>query len=363
MELLVIISQVFLYVCFSVLAGSFLLLLIPESQRPDVKIPKYLLLASAVALPIFAFVPVLDITLFIAPRLGLFESFKIVLTTYTVGTAWSFTHIGSILLVLVVGMMRPNEKRIAAFLGILLTFGLMLSIAWSSHAGSMVPLKGITGHFIHLSAVSIWVGVVLIVGWFAVNHNHWLEFLNWFSKVAIGCLAATAISGIVLMNIMVDGYTDSWMVSYGQGLLIKHLFLLPLIFYALINGVIVKYQLSKNAAFNPIPWIRLESLILLVIFTITAFFTQQAPAHDNYLTNDAVSSLFRLFHDGVIDPSSTVGFAVNLPVVYFFLPSILFIGLMLLSIYKKASLLLPFLFSCLFVGCIYCMLMISVVVR
>ena len=131
---------------------------------------------------------------------------------------------------------------------------------------------GITSDFIHLAAVSIWVGILLIVGWCSVNHENWLKFLSWFSMVAISCLVATALSGVLLMDILVDGYIDSWMVSYGQGLLIKHLFLLPVVFYALVNGFIVKFKLSKNPTFNPIPWIRVEGFILFVIFTITAIF-------------------------------------------------------------------------------------------
>ncbi|WP_249869576.1 copper resistance D family protein [Oceanobacillus saliphilus] len=363
MDILVMISQVLLYVCFSILAGSFLLQLIPSTYRPDVKIPTNYLLISAIMVPIFAFVPVLDTTLFIAPRLGFGEAIKTVLLSYTVGNAWNFTVIGSVLLVLVIALMRSNEKRTSAFIALGLTFGLMLSVAWSSHAGVMEPLMGITGHFIHLAAISVWVGVVLVVGWFATNHHHWLTFLSWFSKVAIGCLVATALSGILLMDILVDGYANSWMVSYGQGLLIKHLFLIPLVFYAFLNGIVVKNLLSKDASFNPIPWIRLEGIILFVIFTMTAFFTQQSPPHGNSLTNDDVSPLFRLFHGGIIDSSSTIGFTINIEIVYFFLLSILFLGLIIWSIYKKASIIITFLLSCLLVVNIYIMLMISVVVR
>ena len=181
--------------------------------------------------------------------------------------------------------------------------------------------------------------------------------------VAISSLVATAFSGLLLMDIMVDGYIDSWMVSYGQGLLIKHLFLLPVVFYALVNGFIVKYKLSKDATFNPIPWIRVEGFILFVIFTITAIFSQQSPPHGNYLTSDAVSPLFRLFHSDVIDAGSTIGFVVNLNTVGFFFLSILFMGLMVLSFFKKASIIISFLFSCLFVMSIYFMLMMTVVIR
>ncbi len=363
MDLLIIISQALLYLCFSVLAGGFILQLVPKQYRPDLKIPKRLLLISGMALPIFAFIPVLDIALFMAPRFGLFESLKMVLTTYTAGTLWNFTLFGSIILVLLIAMARPAEKDRFAFLGGVLTFALMLTIAWSSHAGSMDRIMGITSDFIHLAAVSIWVGILLIVGWCSVNHENWLKFLGWFSVVSISCLVVTALSGVLLMDMLVDDYTDSWVIPYGQGLLIKHLFLLPVIFYALVNGGIVKFKLTKNPKFNPIPWIRVEGLILLVIFTITAFFTQQAPAHGSYLTNDAVSPLFGMFHGDIINTGSTIGFVVNGNTVIFFFLTILFVGLMLLSFFKKASIGVSFLFSCLFVTSIYLMIMMTVVVR
>ena len=363
MDIVVIISQVLLYVCFSVLVGSFILLLVPSKYRPDIKIPKRLLLMSAITLPVFVFIPVLDITLYIAPRLGLFESLKIVLTTYTVGTAWNFTLLGSCVLILLIALARSTEKSTFAILGALLTFGLILTVAWSSHASSNDQMVGTISHFIHLAAVSIWVGVLLIIGWCSLNHKNWLEFLSWFSMVAFGCLVATALSGLILMDAMVDGYIDSWLVSYGQGLLIKHLFLLPVVFYALLNGFIVKYMISKDATFNPIPWIRAEGFILFVIFTITAIFSQQSPPHGNYLMSDAVSPLFRLLHNDVIDSGSTIGFVVNLNTVYFFFLSILFMGLIVLSFFKKASIIISFLFSCLFVMSIYLMLMITVVIR
>jgi len=363
MDIVVIISQALLYVCFAILVGSFILLLVPSKYRPDIQIPKRLLLVSAVTLPVFAFLPVLSITLYIAPRLGLFESLKIVLTTYKVGTAWDFTLLGSIVLVLLIALARSTEKRAFAMLGALLTFGLILTISWSSHASSINPVLGITSHFIHLAAVSIWVGILLIVGWCSLNYKNWLEFLSWFSTVAFGCLFATAFSGLLLMDTMVDGYINSWMVSYGQGLLIKHLFLLPLVFYALVNGFIVKYKISKDATFNPIPWVRVEGFILFVIFIITAVFSLQSPPHGNYLTSEEVSPLFRLFHDSIINSSNTIGFVVNLQTVSFFFLSILLSGLMVISFFKKASIIVSFLLSCLFVMSIYVMLMVTVVIR
>ncbi len=363
MDILVIISQVLLYLCFSLLAGSFLLLLIPGKYRPWLKIPKLLLVMGTITVPIAAFVPVWDIILFIAPRLGLLESIKIVLTTYTAGTAWDFTLLTSIILILLIAFAKSTEKTSFASLGLLLTFGLILTVAWSSHAGSLDPQIGMISDFIHLVAVSIWVGILLIIGWFSINHDHWLKFLSWFSVVALFCLSATILSGLFMMDIIVEDYIDSWMVSYGQGLLLKHLFMLPILFYALVNGLIIKYKISKNSMFNPTPWIRLESLILFTIFMITAIYSQQPPPHGNYLTSDAISPLFRFFNDSLIDAGSTIDFVVNSNTVIFFFLSIFLFGLLVVSFFRKASILISFLFSCLFVTSIYTMLMVTVVIR
>jgi putative copper export protein len=363
MDILVIISQALLYLCFSVLAGSFILLLIPGKYRPDLNIPKRLLLAGAALVPVFTFIPVLDITLYIAPRLGFLESVKIVLTTYTVGTAWNFTFFGSIVLLLLIALAKPGEKKMSAVLGALLTFGLILTVAWSSHAGAIDPVIGMVSDFVHLAAASIWVGILLMVGWCSLNHKNWLAFLNWFSPVAAGCLAAIVLSGVFLMETLVDGYIHSWMVSYGQGLLLKHLFILPLLFYALANGVIVKYRLSKDADFSPVPWVRVESILLVVIFTITANFSQQSPPHGNFMSSEAVSPLFRLFHGDIIDAGSSIGFVVNLNTVGFFFLSLLSMGLIAVSYFKKAPIFISFLFSCLLVISIYLMIMVTVVIR
>lgn len=357
------ISQALLYVFFSVLVGSFILLLVPNTYRPELKISKRLLLISAIAIPVLAFLPVLESIVYISPRLGLLESFKIVLITYTAGNAWIFTLLGSVVLVLLLSLTRFQEKNLYPFLGAFVTFSIMLTIAWSSHAGAVDPIIGIISDFLHLAAVSIWVGILLIVAWCSTNRNNWLEFLSWFSMVAFGCLTATALSGLFLMEVMVDSYIDSWMVSYGQGLLVKHLFLLPLIFYAVANSLLVKYKLSKDASFNPIPWVRGEGFILLTIFMITAVFSQQSPPHGNYLTSDTVSPLFRLFHTDFIDASHTIGFVVNVNTVLCLFLALLCVGLMVLSFLKKTSIVVSFLFSCLFVSSVYLMIMVTVAIR
>lgn len=366
MVILVGISQALLYVSFSILIGYMVLMLVPSKLRPAIRMPVNVLAMSTVFIPVMTFIPVLSITLYIGRRLGFFEALKIVLMTHTIGTAWCATLLLSIVLFgLIIMAARTNSigKVPFALVGVLVTIGLVFTVAWSSHAGAVNPALGILSDFIHLLAVSVWVGVILVVGWFSRNTENWSQFLGWFTFVALSCLGATAISGFLLLDVLVDGYSDAWMVSYGQGLLMKHLMLIPLIFYALVNGLFVKYKVANDSTFNPLPGVRVEGFILLTIFMLTAFFSQQSPPHGYFLTSDAVSPLFKMFHSDVIDASSTIGFVGNGMGIALFFGSIILYGLQVLAFFKKAPILISFLISCLFVGSVYVTIMLSITVQ
>ncbi len=362
MSLLLVLSQLVLYVCLAVLTGSFIVMMVPERYRPDVTIKKSYLIILAICIPFVSFVPVLESLLIISPRIGLWDGLQLVFTTYTVGTAWVFTISGAVLLLLFLLVARITEKRVLGLIGLFLSFWLMLTIALSSHAASMDGVIGIVSDFVHLAAASIWAGVILVIGWCSTNYRNWNAFLNWFTMMAVSCLFAIVVSGLLLMGTLVDDYQDAWLVSYGQGLLIKHLFLLPLFFYALINGFLIKYLVSKNASFNPLPWVRLEGIVLFIIFTVTAVYSQQPPANGNYLSSDMISPLFRIFHGDSIDANSTIHFAPGEYSIYLFFIIITLIGFTIASFLKRLPLFISFLCSCLVVVGIYITIMISITV-
>jgi putative copper export protein len=54
------------------------------------------------------------------------------------------------------------------------------------------------------------------------------------------------------MTVVVDykDYMNSWMLPYGQALLIKHLLIIPLIIYAFINSVFIRRELKKECSFQ-----------------------------------------------------------------------------------------------------------------
>ena len=77
MILLGIISEALLYICFSVLIGSFFLSLVPEAYRPTIHVKKGILMMAASGIAIFSFIPVLQLIFIRLPRNGITASISI----------------------------------------------------------------------------------------------------------------------------------------------------------------------------------------------------------------------------------------------------------------------------------------------
>ena len=143
-----------------------------------------------------------------------------------------------------------------------------------------------------------------MAGWLSTNHNNWEKFLKWFTPIAILCVLTTMGTGLYLMNLMVgfDEYTNGWKLTYGQALLLKHIFIIPLLAFAFINSILIKRRLKNDSTFNPIPWIKAESLVVLFIFTATSVLGQTSPPKDLETTFALVgpSKLFDFLYPGNI---------------------------------------------------------------
>ena len=366
MDILVSISQALLYICLSILLGTFLLNVVPVKLRPAFFVPPKWLIISSAVIPLLTFVPVLYIILYISPRLGFIRALEVVITQYTIGIAWSFTFLLSsfLIFVMIIAHRANKMSRVSInVFSIFITLGVIVTIAWASHASAVNMTLGIISDSIHLVAVCVWVGVVLIVAWFSTNTENWSNFLSWFSLVAISCFGATAISGFLLLDVLVPDYVDSWIVSYGQGLFIKHLFILPLLFYAAINGLLVKYKLSIDSTYNPLRGIKVESVILLSIFTLTAFFSQSSPPHGSFVNKEAISPLFELFHDVTSSTTNGLQFVSNGIAIAFVFGSMVLLGLNLFAYIKKAPVWLLYFLVVLFISCIYITFMLSVAIK
>lgn len=366
MQLIVSFSQIILYIALAILFGTFVLTIVPEKLRPAITVHKKVLVGASICIPIATLVPVLYIVQYIAPRLGMMYSIKVVLTQYTTGIAWSIGFLLSSVLVFTILYAFQMHNRLLksqAILSIVLLIGIVTTIGWASHAGAINVTLGIISDSLHLLAASIWVGTLFIITWFNKNTKNWLSFLKWFTPLALTCLTLIAISGFLLLDVLVDDYVNAWMISYGQGLFLKHLFIIPLLFYAAINGMFVKYKLSKDENYNPLRGAKVESILLLVIFIITAIFTQSSPPHGFYLTEEAISPLFTWLHSTPVIADSVLTFISNPVAIIFIFVSMLMIGANIVAYFLKAPVWVMCMTSILLVGSLYGTFMLSVGVQ
>ncbi|KKB34711.1 copper resistance D family protein [Bacillus thermotolerans] len=357
-------TELLLYVCFAFLMGSFLLQLIPENKKPLIYVPKRGIQLSILGVVFFSLMPVVYLIFMLQENIGLSLTIQNVFSSFEVGKAWAFTLIISLFFYAFVSIFPVFKNKRYSLIALIFTVVLILTLSWAGHSASLTKTAGFIYHSIHFLAVSIWVGVLLVVGWFSKGKENWLSFLKWFSPVAVVCFLFTVITGFMMMTLVIEvkDYANSWVLNYGQALLIKHLIILPIFFFAFINGFWVKKQLQNDLSFHPVPWVKAESIVLLLTFSATAILGQQPPAHgiDTTLKSNGMAPLFQYVYDGTIQTPVAVEFGLNAMNGLLFSLAAVFLILLLLSFIKKAPAILAFMMSLFFVISMYLALMLSI---
>jgi len=361
---LVYISETLLYLCFSILIGTFIMALIPETKRPSLNFSKRWLQISILGIVLFSLFPIIRLVLYLYEDIGLMLTIQNVISSFEIGKAWTFTLLVSIVFYLYVSIFPVQTNKVHTFTSIIFTIALALLLGWASHSASLTEWSGFVVHSVHFLAVTTWVGILLVVSWFSVNFANWLSFLKWFTPVALGSLAVIIASGIFLMNLVVEinDYPSSWILPYGQALLIKHLIIVPVLVFAVVNGFVIKRKMYKGVSINPLPWVRTESIFLLLIFSATAVLGQQEPPHsiESMVTSDGMSKMFNSVYTGHISTPINADLDITVLGILFFAISLCFAILIGFTLKKKASPLAVFWLSILLIVSLYLALMNSV---
>ncbi|OCA86674.1 copper resistance D family protein [Bacillus sp. FJAT-27986] len=358
----VIFSEVALYLCLSILMGSFILSIVPNHHRPSISVGKKYMILAAIGVGLFSFSPVLIRILNLQQRVDWQGRIQTVLLTFEIGKAWIFTTIVMLILLLFIAKFHQREDSKYSWIGCILTIFLIMGLAWSSHASTSEQIIGFLTHFVHVTAVTVWVGILFVISWFSKNQENWLQFLRWFTPIAISCVLVTAASGIVLMTFVIDlsQYPNSWMVDYGQFLLIKHILIMVLLAYAFVNGILIRRRLREDETFNPVPWVKAESIVALLIFSATAAMSQQSPPSAGTLEHEGLSFLFELFYQGQYYSGMDVQMSVNSISILLITIAFLFLALLFYAFIKKASSMITLVLSIFFVLSSYLALIMSV---
>ena len=333
----VLVSQTLLYLCFALIWGILLISLIPATHRPEIYIPKAIMPAAVLGIALCSLLPLLQIILYVNNGEGFLPAIQSVLFTFELGKAWIFTFLVAIVLFLFVCRYDYTNKAAYAWSGIALSFLLIMALAWSGHAASSGGWSGFFNHTVHVTAVSVWSGILLAVSWFSKNSANWATFLSWFTPAAIVCCLALTVTGLLLMPYGADikEYTDGWILPYGQALLIKHLLLIPLFVYAAINGWFTRKRVQQEPGWDPRPWAKAEAIMILLIFSATAALSETASPRDLTVTEDTASELFKLLYLGNLHSGMTVQWALNGTSLAFFSVAALFLIMQGISYWRK----------------------------
>ncbi|CAM4370349.1 copper resistance D family protein [Paenibacillus typhae] len=358
-------SEFILYCCFAIVVGNQILVFIPEGHRPSIDVPYWILNSTIIGIAVLSFSSLLTIVNSFAEDFDndYWMIFRSVLFEFNIGHAWLITLGLTALLLFIQSFKRAVNTPSLEFVTAALTLALILAFAWASHCTASYQLKGFVPHAIHFLSVCIWIGTLFIVSWFSTNHNNWSSFLKWFSPLALVCLVFTISAGFFLMNLLVPDYVNSWIVSYGQALLFKHLLIIPLLTFAFMNGVLVKRKLKQDSDFNPIPMVRTESIIALLVFGAMAVMGQQSPTENlaAVIQFDKPSKLFLRFYDGTITRDSTIQWISNGNSIFLGMVSLLLLLSAVLLFHKKSNTSgLAVLFGISFVGSAYTAIMMGV---
>ena len=131
-----IISETLLYLCFSILLGSFLLYIIPNHLRPEISVRKGVLMGATAGIALLSFVPVFLLILHLYEDIGFAQTLQSVLFTFEVGKAWIFIYLFSNLLFIFIVWFDYKKKPLYAYIGAVSSFILILALGSSSHASS-----------------------------------------------------------------------------------------------------------------------------------------------------------------------------------------------------------------------------------
>ncbi|MFF2094050.1 copper resistance D family protein [Paenibacillus sp. NPDC058174] len=324
------VSEALLYLCFAILTGTFLLRLVPDNRRPDIAVPNGLLLVCVIAIPLLSFVPIHQSALLFAKE---FETpygtmIKSILIDIKAGKAWIWTLVASLGLTVLLALPSFRNDKHMPKVGLFITLLLAVWLGYASHASTLYGTKGLIVHSAHFIAVTVWIGILLIAGWFSRNEQHWESFLGWFSPVAIGCFLIAIIAGIMLMSFTTPQYVSAWMLPYGQLLLIKHLLLLPLLLFAYTNGFGYRSMIKRSSSFNPRPWLKAESAAALLVFIVTGILGQQTPPHNvkDTLQSVSPSPLFTSIYQDSYSPDLVLGLHPNLASLLMLAAAFIMIG-------------------------------------
>lgn len=350
MILFTVISDFLLYAVMSFLAGVLVLQFVPAHRKPAITVKKSWVLLAIASIPVLSAAPAVQLLGLLMDNEGFGSAVWTAATAFQVGQSFAFSIFLSFFWF---GATTVNSSNY------ILSFWFLLSIVnmgFGSHAASLEFLPGLFSHSIHFLSLTLWAGVLLLITWFSPVLTNWRSFLKWFTPFAFGMMAIILVSGFAVWLFFSTpaDYTASWILPYGQMLLLKHLSILPLLAAAFVNGF-------GNKAKEPSrKLLKFETYMLGLVFLFTAVMSKLAPPHNinnTFLTEGAAPFIETIIGEQYRPITAEFVFSVN-GILLLVIGAVL-IALMIMSFFRKTPLWLSFSFGLGFVGSTYLGLMMN----
>lgn len=274
-----IIAKLFTYGFLSFLAGYYLLSFISEEKKPTLLLEKKWALFAIVGLMISSTGPLWDLIIALTPNFGFQTAVTAVLFEIQVGQTWWVLVIFALFLLCWTAISKSKSDY---FIALVLFFGTIFSLTISGHPNSMASIYGSIYHTLHYVGVVGWIGVLGIMAWLSKDTTNWSAFLKWYSPTATASFVLTVGTGIAMMISIVplNQYAGSIVTPYGSAMLLKHLSLIPLLYYAFFNGPLTNRWLRKKSDLPVLKVIRVEFFVVTGILLATSVMSTSSPPHE-----------------------------------------------------------------------------------
>jgi copper transport protein len=198
---------------------------------------------------------------------------------------------------LLAGLLLPRPNRWNRWMGLAVSLGLMLTFSLESHAAAdPAPLMPVLADWVHMLAVSVWVGglFTFLAGMQRirtldpeVRTRLTALLIPHFSTLALASVGALTVTGLYAAVLRLGSLDALWTTPYGDALILKLAIALPMVGLGAINFLFTTPNMrraARQSGGNPAQVLRFRRLLTaevilgVGILAWVGVFTSLAPA-------------------------------------------------------------------------------------
>ncbi|WP_099300964.1 copper resistance D family protein [Bacillus sp. Marseille-P3800] len=299
--MLEIVLNSFMYTCLALLAGLIIIQMVPTERGLDRVIPNRFMLIVTMFIPLIQLGYLIGLGRTYANffSISLLDGIVTAMGEHILGTSFFLVLLFAVLILILIIFSQKLNRFIRSGLQFILFLGIIFAVSLSSHSASLTDgyASGAISNAIHLLSMALWTGPLFIVSLYAKHLTNGKKFHQWFSALAVFSLLLVSTSGFVMMGEIAPEYVNSWMLTYGQLLVIKHILIAPLLIFGFRHLLALSGKGASLSIEEKQRSFRFESIFVLAVFIVTAMLTESEPPHNvlRTLQNEPFSPIMNAF--------------------------------------------------------------------